>query len=206
MYHLRDDTNHDLVFVNEVLEDETIIIKSDNTPTQYKNKFAFQSMMNLSNKYNVRIIRIYGAARHGKRLVDTVSSFGVKAILRRDIVSHDCWFESSNDICEYPSSRCDSRMSYTNLNPKSIEEKRQNKEGHKIKGFMSQHIFEHVPNAKTVYNSEYLCEECINLNFSSCLKEAIELDETVEQVNVESNTKIQIELIAHMSLQQSLLL
>ena len=110
VYCLSDDTNHEPVFVNEVLEDifehwnikdETIIIKSDNAPTQYKNKFAFQSMINLSNKYNIRIIRINGAAGHGKGLIDAVSSFGVKAILRRDIVSHDCWLESNNDICEY---------------------------------------------------------------------------------------------------------
>ena len=84
-------------------------------------------------------------------------------------------------------------MSYTNLDLKSIDGKRLNKEGYKVKGCMSQHIFEYVSNSKTVYNSEYLCEceECINLNFSSCLKEAIELDETVEQVNVESNTEIE---------------
>ena len=58
---------------------------------------------------------------------------------------------------------------------------------------MSQHIFEYVPNSKTVYNSEYLCEceECINLNFSSCMKETIEVDETVEQVNIKSNTEIE---------------
>ena len=173
VYHLSYDTNHDPVFVNEVLEDifkcwnikdETIIIKSDNAAAQYKSKFAFQSMMNLSNKYNFRIIRIYGAAGHDKGLIDAMSISGVKAILRRDIVSHDCWFKISNDICEYLSSRCDSRMSYTNLDPKSIDEKRLNKEGHKIKGCISQHIFEYVPNSKTVYNSEYLCrcEECIN--------------------------------------------
>ena len=67
-------------------------------------------------------------------------------------------------------------MSYTNLDPKSIDEKWQNKEGHKIKGCISQHIFEYVPNSKTVYNSEYLCEgaEWISFIFSSCLKEAIE--------------------------------
>ena len=86
-------------------------------------------------------------------------------------------------------------MSYTNLDPKSIDEKGQNTEDHKIKGCMSEHIFEYVPNSKTAYKSEYLCEceECINLNFSSCLKEAIELDETVEQVkvNVKSNTEIE---------------
>ena len=46
---------------------------------------------------------------------------------------------------------------------------------------------------KTVYNSECSCEfeEYINLNFSSCLKEAIELDEIVEQVNVESNAEME---------------
>ena len=68
VYCLSDDANRDPVFVNEVLEDifrhwnikdETTIIKSDNAPTQYKSKFAFQSTMNLSNKCNVRIIRIY---------------------------------------------------------------------------------------------------------------------------------------------------
>ena len=72
------------------------------------------------------------------------------------IVSHDCWFERSNDICEYLSSRFGNRMSYTNVDPKPIDEKLQNKEGHKIKICMSQHIFEYVPNSKTVYNSEYL--------------------------------------------------
>ena len=66
-----------------------------------------------------------------------MSSFGVKGNLRHVIVSHHCWFERSNDICEYLSSRCDSRISYTNLDPKSMDEKRQNKEGHKIKGCMS---------------------------------------------------------------------
>ena len=60
---------------------------------------------------------------------------------------------------------------------------------------MSQHIFEYVPNSQTVYNSEYLCEceKSINLNFSSCLQEATELDRTVEQVNFESNTEIEEE-------------
>ena len=38
-------------------------------------------MMNLSNKYNVRIIRIYGAAGQGKGLIDAMYSFKIKAIL-----------------------------------------------------------------------------------------------------------------------------
>ena len=49
VHHVRDDTNHDPMFVNEVwkdifkrweMKDETIIIKSDNAPTQYNNLSA----------------------------------------------------------------------------------------------------------------------------------------------------------------------
>ena len=49
IYHLSDDTTHDPSFVQQVLEnifdrweirDETVIINSDNAPTQYKNKMG----------------------------------------------------------------------------------------------------------------------------------------------------------------------
>ena len=42
-------------------------------------------------------------------------------------------------------------MSYTNLDPKSIDEKRHDKEGHKTKACMSQHTFECVPNSKQIF-------------------------------------------------------
>ena len=79
VYHLSDDTNHDLVFLNEVLEDifkhwnikdKTIIIKGDNAPTKYKNKFAFQSMINLSDKYNIQI-NLYLRSSWPWQMVDT---------------------------------------------------------------------------------------------------------------------------------------
>ena len=50
LHHLSDDTNHYPLFLNEVLEDlfkrwnikdETIVIKSDNAPTQYKKNLHF---------------------------------------------------------------------------------------------------------------------------------------------------------------------
>ena len=55
--HPSDNTNHDPILANEVLEDifkrweikeETTIIKSDSAPTQYKNLHSFKSMQNLS--------------------------------------------------------------------------------------------------------------------------------------------------------------
>ena len=50
------------------------MIKSDNTPSQYKNKYTFNSMQTLSNDYNVKIIRIYGAAGHGKGLIECANT------------------------------------------------------------------------------------------------------------------------------------
>ena len=191
VYHLSDDTNHDPIFVNEVLEDiferweiknETVMIKSNNAPTEYKNKHAFKSMQNLANRYNVRIIRIYGAAGHEKGLIDAMSSFGVKSILRRDIVTQDCWFQNSEEVCNYLSSRSDCRMSYSNLDPAKVNRNRLTKDGLVIKGCMSEHIFEYVPNSNNVFNKEYLCDcqECINFNFHSCLKEVGDVENMEE--------------------------
>ena len=118
-------------------------------------------MQNLSDKYNVRMIRTYGAAGYGKGLIYVIPSFGAKAILRRDIVTKCIWFQNISTIYDYLESRCDSRMSYFNFGEKIINQKRLTKEGFKIKGCMSQHILCN-------------CEECLQLNFSSCPKELLQ--------------------------------
>ena len=55
-------------------------------------------------------------------------------------------------------------MSCVNLDARKLDEKRSNKEGFKIKGCMTEYIFEYLPHSKTVYNKRYLCkcEECID--------------------------------------------
>ena len=120
-YHLSDDATHNPSFVQKELEDifnrweirdKVIVGKSDNARTRYKNKWAFESYSSLAKKYNVHIIRIYGAAGHGKSMTDAMSSFGVKSILERDIIGLDVWFGDSYDICEYLDMRKDPRMSY----------------------------------------------------------------------------------------------
>ena len=59
VYHLSDDTTHDPSFVQQVLEDifdhwvirdETIVVKGNNTRTQYKNKWAFEFYSSLAKK------------------------------------------------------------------------------------------------------------------------------------------------------------
>ena len=109
-YHLSDDTKHDFVFVEEFLRDlirqydiknEDVMIQSDNVPTHYKNRHSFALLQNLANEFNLRIIRTYGVAGHGKGTIDAMSSFGVKNVLRRDIVTQDVFFDSSKEIVEY---------------------------------------------------------------------------------------------------------
>ena len=94
VYHLSDDTGHDSTFVDEVLNDifgngifamKYSLLKSDNAGNQYKDKYAFAYYQNLAGKYNVRIICLYGAAGHGKGLIDAMSSFGVKSILTKTL-------------------------------------------------------------------------------------------------------------------------
>ena len=41
-------------------------------------------MQNLADRFNVVIVRILGVAGHEKGLIDAMSSFGVKSILRGD--------------------------------------------------------------------------------------------------------------------------
>ena len=89
-FHFTHDTTQDPVFVNHVLCDiiikndirnQDLWIQSDIAPTQYKNKNAFFLLKKLTKKFNLRIIRTYGAAGHGKGAIDQMSSCGVKNIL-----------------------------------------------------------------------------------------------------------------------------
>ena len=109
-YHLSDDTKHDSFFVDVVLRDiiskykiqnEDLWIQSDNAPSQYKNKHAFSLYQKLAEDFNLRIIRTYGAAGHGKGVIDAMSSFDAKNILRHDIVTRNIFFNDSESITNY---------------------------------------------------------------------------------------------------------
>ena len=74
-FHLSDDTNHDSIFVDHVIRDiidkyniqnEDLWIQSDNASSQDKNKYSFGLLNKLASEFNLRIIRTYGAAGHGK--------------------------------------------------------------------------------------------------------------------------------------------
>ena len=55
----------------------------------------------MADEFNLRIVRTYGAAGHGKGAIDAMSSFGVKNVLRKDIVTHDVFLNNFYNMAEY---------------------------------------------------------------------------------------------------------
>ena len=96
-----------------------------------KSKWALESYFSLAKKYNVCIIRIYGAAGHKKGVIDAMSSFVVKSILKRDIIGLDVWFGDSRDICEYLDMRKDPRICYSVIDQAAVDRKRIEKKARK---------------------------------------------------------------------------
>ena len=71
VYHFSNNTNHDSVMTEAILNDlianypEIIesgipILRSDNCATLYKSRFVFKALMELAKKYNIQIIFFYG--------------------------------------------------------------------------------------------------------------------------------------------------
>jgi hypothetical protein len=112
IYHLSDDTNHDAIMTFTVIEDiiekkptvisnGNLVIRSDNCSTQYKSKFVFGQMEQISKKYEINIFWFYGAPGHGRGLVDCMSSFGCKAPLKSAIITEDEFFSCAKDMHSY---------------------------------------------------------------------------------------------------------
>ena len=194
VYHARDDTTHNLFFVYQELTDikgdaknEAVIIKSDNAPTRHKNKYTFHSMQKLSDMCNIRIIRLHGAAGHGKGLIDTVSSFGVKYILCKNVIAFEKWFGNSGEKCSYLTQQYDDQMLYSLVDAESVSFSRHFKDGITINGCMMECLFVYKPNSKNVLILEYLCdcENYLLLEFQNCLK--ISKSKTNDNVEREEN-------------------
>ena len=109
VYHLSNDTNHDSVMTEailndlianypEIIESSILILRSDNCATQYKSRFVFKALMELAKKYNIQIIFFYGEAGHGRGLIDAMAWFGCNGPLRKEIITNDAWFSNADDF------------------------------------------------------------------------------------------------------------
>ena len=149
------------------------MIQSDNAPTQYKSRHAFALLQKLAYEFNLRIIRTYGAAGHGKGTIDAMSSFGVKNVLRRDIITHDIFFDTGEEIVDYLHIK-NPQFYYAHIDAEYLSRKRRDYMEHvepiEIADCMKQHIFVYNPNSKEIMCKVYLCDcsQCLQLNFDNC--------------------------------------
>ena len=112
---------------------------------------------------------IYGAAGNGKGAIDGMSSFGVKNVLRKDIVTHDVFFNKSEEVGDYLQIKCP-QSSYTHLPSDEVVKSRiENSESLIIKDCMKQHLMVFTAN-EPVLCKEYLCSctSCLEFNFQEC--------------------------------------
>ena len=142
----------------------------DNAPFQYKNKHVFRFYQKLADEFNLRIIRTYGAAGHGKGVIDAMSSFGAKNILRHDIVTLDAFFNSSESIVDYLAKK-KPQFSYTNVpaHKVALQRFKLKQDPLEIKDCMKQHLFI-FEKGKYILLKEYLCDcnHCFNFKFECC--------------------------------------
>ena len=107
IYHFSNDTSHDSQFsyanVDELVtnNDQCLIFsfKSDNCSQQYKSRFVFANWRALKN--NKTIILYYGVSGHGKGLVDSMSSFGVKGPLLKSIIIDKIFVNDVEQVKEH---------------------------------------------------------------------------------------------------------
>ena len=107
-YHpyVSDCKTHDQVFVDLVMKEmldeedltspECIVVDSDNCTAQYKSAVHFYNLQQISNTYDLPVIRIYGVPGHGKGEVDHVGGMAKVAVHRMAAEGHT--FQNAEDI------------------------------------------------------------------------------------------------------------
>ena len=147
---------------------------------QNKNKHAFSLYQKLAGEFNLRIIRTYGASGHGKGVIDVMSSFGAKNILRHNIITQDVFFNDSDRIVNYLATK-KPNYSYTHVPAWEVVTKHNaSRTPKKIKDYMKQHMMV-FQSSKGVILQEYLCEcnPCRKFEFDKCERE-VEEDQNLD--------------------------
>lgn len=105
IYHLANDTIHNSHFTYTVAwdllqpyESQIYQFKSDNCFTQYKSRFVFANWKELSKETKKTVIVYYGVSGHGRGLLDSMGSFGVKEPIKKRIVSR-IFFSTMRSRC-----------------------------------------------------------------------------------------------------------
>ena len=111
-YHISEDKKKDYLFIATVINDLLVTFddykkyrllrfKSDNCSYQYCCKYLFPFYQDLSIRLSKPVICYFGVNGHGRGLVDAMSGFGVKSVVRCAIVTQDFWYETPDDLIPF---------------------------------------------------------------------------------------------------------
>ena len=124
------------------------------------------------------------------------SSFGVKNVLRRDIVTQDIFFDISKEIVDYLHIK-NTQFYSASIDTRLLARKRHDYKKHgesiEIKGCMKKYLLVYRPNSTQITCREHLCDcfECLQLNFDNCCS-SNHLDD-IENTNTEEEFDVQTE-------------
>ena len=132
---------------------------------------SLKHFLSLAAKMNKRMITFYGTSGHGKGLVDAMSSFGVKAPIRRAVLTEDFSYRNAQDIYDYLIKlfQHDSKKTLQCYRKNEIESEKI--EGsYKIDKCRSLHMISYFPDG-SIQTKQHLCScfECIVGHFASCV-------------------------------------
>ena len=183
--HLSDDLAHDQTFVfcslREILRSAhlyagmTVIITSDNCCSQYKSAKNFTDLQALADEFNIKIIRIYGVAGHGKNEVDTVG--GTAKIALRTAIWRRITFYNAGEATSYLQDKfansTDPSYDIKMIQRYNLVEEREKCKYIRyptVKGSSCFNVLVFHPNSPTVKVAPHLCacEVCLGEEYGSC--------------------------------------
>ena len=137
--------------------------------------------MKKDDEFGLREIRTYGAG-HAKGAIDGMSSFGMKNILKKDIVTRDLFFNNSEVITDYLLKR-NPQFCYTNILAENVTAtEREERKSLVIPNCMKQYllVFE---SEKLSLSKKYLCS-CNQFDFRNCSNVEEEISDDLEDLDV----------------------
>ena len=180
LYHFSDITKHNWAHTQLVDKDwekdyfagETIVRKkNDNCRVQYKCGDSFGAKRKEAQNSGKTYINYYGSSGHGRGLVDSMSSFGVKGPLRKEIVNFDFYFSSAAELVRLFSveKNMGERFHYSEITEEEFYSQ-EKPEAFPLDGNTKMHCIVFHPDGR-VEMARHICEcdECFNGNLSKCL-------------------------------------
>ena len=179
-YHFSDEKMHDWRFLKSMIKDllqeaisdqQIIRTKSDNCSLQYKCGAVYAMLRELAMELLKTIIAYFGAAGHGRCLVDGMSSFGVKNPLRKSIIAEDFYWATAAELVAffhkngmhsqnrvYKELTKEEIASHSTVTPRSI------------KGCRKQHMIVFKPDGRILIKEDMCdCTKCLKGDVNLCV-------------------------------------